>query len=121
MKIDKTYLGIFIFIIALIGIRFYNNDKKEDLLSLDQKYVIGNVTKKEYPPKGGSSVTIRYSFAGKTYSKWSKIGKYQVKENDRFLISIPKGYEAEGIILFDHPVPVGIEAPLNGWGEKPDF
>lgn len=121
MKIDKTYLAIIVFVIVAACIGIYNNFKTNNLLSLDQKYVVGQVRKVEYPAKGGPSITLEYRYQENNYSVWSKIGEYEAEKNDKFLVLIPKGHENEGIILFDHPVPDEIEAPPNGWDEVPDF
>ena len=97
----------------------YQQKKKRDLLSLDQKYVVGIVIKKEFASRGDPLVVYTYMFNNMKYKR-EEYDLY-LKEGGRYLVSLPEGHEDEGIILSDHPVPKGINSPPNGWDKMPDF
>lgn len=64
-----------------------------------------------------------YSTKGRVYKGSISIYGFEevVIPKKRFIVSIPIGYDTEGVIMFDHPVPDGIEAPAEGWKKIPTF
>jgi len=113
-------IAIFGGIILLSAIAMiYNNW----LTTLPQDYTVGEVIDVYKPAKGNTRAEFRYfvknqeykqSVNNYGYEKVARIGK-------RFLVEYPEDHTGSGVILLDHPVPDGIEAPPGGWDEMPVF
>tara|TARA_R110000796_G_scaffold252645_1_gene390126 strand:+ start:7348 stop:7713 length:366 start_codon:yes stop_codon:yes gene_type:complete len=93
------------------------------LNSQDQLYTVGQINRIISPSKGGLSAIFSYEIDNQEYSGTVKIYKYEdvAVSGAKFIVSVPKGYSAAGIMLLDLPVPDGIEAPQDGWKKKPAF
>ncbi len=68
-------------------------------------------------------MNFKYTFRGVKYESISKPGEYldQLREGDRYLVSIPEDHPKSGKLLYDKPVPDSVVAPENGWDELPEF
>ena len=110
-------LWIFI-ILCVAGYSYY-----QWLKTLPQDYTIGTIGIIAKPLKGGEHAEYTYSINGVDYKESRRVGSFEsyAQEGKRYLVEYPEGHESEGVILFDHPVPDGIEAPPGGWDEKPVF
>ena len=91
--------------------------------SLPQDYTVGRVIQIYKPFKGGTRAEYSYYVNGKEEQESLALGEYRkyVKEGMRFLVEYPEDHPHEGYMLFDYPVPDGVEAPPEGWDEKPKF
>lgn len=130
MRSDSNFEWFFLiaFIAFAIGGGVYNQRQKSKLLALPQKYVIGEVVKKEYPSRGGAIIEFTYILNRTKYKGEASEDLYHVKIGERYFVSVPiitddRGYikdEDKGIILFDQPVPDSITSvPLGGWRQLP--
>ncbi len=108
-------------VITIIGIGVYLHFRESEKLSLKQIFVIGVITERNFHSKGSASIKYTYSLGTNKYSIESYEGSNRVKIGEKYLVTIPEGYEDEGIILLDSPVPDEAEAPLTGWDVKPSF
>ncbi|SNS77189.1 hypothetical protein SAMN05421640_1173 [Ekhidna lutea] len=110
---------LYTFILVSIGIFVYF----KWLESLPQDYSIGEVFNVYKPLKGGKVAQFKYRVDGIEYNQSVGISGYYnlVKEGTRFSVEYPEDHTGEGVMLLDHPVPDGIEAPPGGWDEKPVF
>ena len=105
-KKDRFTWGAIILVsISAIAISIYQNQEVEDLLKLDQTYVLGVVMEKRTPTYGDPIVVYRYHFNGKKYLKESSVPGYGMTEGDRYFVSIPEGHEDQ---------PPGVEAGHEG-------
>lgn len=110
-------LWIFI-LICIVGFSYFNWIK-----SLPQSFTVGKILKVYKPLKGNTRVQYFYQINGKEEKETvSNYGYEKVAlPGRRFLVQYPEGYENEGVMLLDHPVPDSIDAPSEGWDEKPDL
>ena len=115
-KVITVVIGILL--VGLSG-QLYNNY----LDSLPQDYTVGEVIDIYKPAKGNTRAEFRYVLNNKEYKQSINNYGYEkvAKVGKRFLVEYPLNHEESGVLLFDDPVPDGVEAPPNGWAEKPVF
>jgi len=91
--------------------------------TLPQTYVVGTIQDWYKPLKGDYSVNFEYYYNGEKVESFAKAGNYldQLREGDKYLVSIPEGYPKSGRLLLEFPVPDNVEAPEEGWDELPKF
>jgi len=95
----------------------------EFMQSLPQDYTIGTINKIWKPVKGGKQVNYKYYVNGEEYEGNIDYHGYEsvAQPGRRFLVQYPEDYKHEGRMILDIPIPDGIEAPPNGWSERPSF
>ncbi len=124
MQLSKEHykLGVVVFFCVLFMIgAWYQRQKEEALLKLEQRYVVADVIERR-TPRGNPIVVYTYSYKHKKYKLERSIPTFKVKKGERYLVTLPKGHEDKGFILYeDPPVPDGVESPPNGWDKKPNF
>jgi len=121
MKKKDRFIWVAIVVISVVAIGFsvYQRQQVEDLLKLDQTYVVGKVVEKRTPTRGSPIIVFTYIFNNQKHKREVN-GEYRIKEGERYFVSIPEGHQDQGIILFDKPVPDHITAtPEGGWEELP--
>jgi len=86
-------------------------------------YTIGTIEKVYSTANMRIHALYNYNSNGTSYQ--GTINIYGFEEiaipKNRFIVSIPIGFDTEGVLMFDQPVPDGIEAPKEGWKEIPSF
>lgn len=115
----RTIIGVFVVIlISIVGGLYVKSVK-----SRPQDYTIGVIDKIWKPAKGSKQVSYEFLVNGNEYDGNVDYYGYEeiAKPGRRFLVSFPPGSEWASVMLLDHPVPDGIEAPPAGWDEKPNF
>lgn len=114
----RNLLFLIIVLIGVVGYSYY-----QWLKTLPQDYTVGQVIQVYKPRKGGISAEYSYFVDNEEEQESLTLGKYRnvIKKGMRFLVEYPEDHVSEGRMLFDHPVPDGIEAPEGGWDEKPEF
>ena len=122
MKNSEKIKGIlFIAVIILIGfaVQYYFKNIQEK----PKIYTVGTISKVFSAANMETHAGYSYAIGGQMYENSKNIYGYEdiAKENYRFIVSVPIGYPDHGVIMFDHPVPDGIEAPAEGWKEIPTF
>ena len=113
-------IALSITIISIV-ISIYQKRKTDALLSIPQSYVIGDIIERRTPTRGDPIIVYIYVFKNIKYKREATIPNYDVKEGDRYFVSVPTGHESEGIFLFNKPVPKNIKhAPDDGWKDIPN-
>lgn len=93
------------------------------LSKLPQDYSVATFERKWARAKGGSQASFIYTVNGveyKTSLSYNKVEKI-IETQKRFLVEYPESFVGRGIVLIDNPVPLNIEAPKEGWDNKPKF
>lgn len=116
--IKNNIIFIGIVLVALIGYGYF-----QWLKTLPQNYTIGEVVDIYKPLKGSERADFSYYISKKEYRSSIRLSgfKGKIKVGQKYLVEIPEDHSARGILLLMYPVPDSVEAPIDGWDEKPDL
>ncbi|HMJ68733.1 MAG TPA: hypothetical protein VK508_07550 [Cyclobacteriaceae bacterium] len=107
-----------VLILSVIGYNYYKDVEKNSTREL---YTVCVITGRYFTPKH-EGATFEYTVDGKKLeSHCTGQECFDAKVGSRFVIRYWESHPEWTYILFDKPIPEGMEIPPNGWEQIPDI